>query len=446
MKALLICPAERPAVAFLAEPAPLALVPVLGRRLLDCWLSHLASQRVTHVFVLAADRPEQVRAHVGDGARWGLRVDVRTEPRELTPSEARCRYRADDASDWLAAPEDVRVMDHLPGLPEHPLFDSYGNWMAALIAWIPNALTPDRVGVRELKPGVWAGLHTRVSPLAELRPPCWLGEDVCVGPQAVIGPQAVVEDRGVVEAGAEIAESVVAPETLVGELTEIRHSLARGDTLLNWKNGSRVQVPDPFLLCSLTRRRSAPGAASWLGRLAALALLMLTAPFAWAVMWRARSLGRSPLREQTAVRPCGSSTGPGETLVYYELREARGAFRRWPQLWNVVCGDFAWIGNRPLSPAQAAQLTNEFERLWLAAPIGLVSLADAVSCADPFGDEARAHASYYAVQANWRLDWSILAHALGLRVTRLVRCSRDCEPVSHVLQSSLAEGAKLNPS
>ena len=58
-------------------------------------------------------------------------------------------------------------------------------------------------------------------------------------------------------------------------------------------------------------------------------------------------------------------------------------------------------------------MSNDFERLWLTAPIGLISLADAEGCLEAFGDEARAHASYYAVQASWRLDLSILLRALA---------------------------------
>jgi hypothetical protein len=65
-----------------------------------------------------------------------------------------------------------------------------------------------------------------------------------------------------------------------------------------------------------------------------------------------------------------------------------------------------------LNPGLAARLSNDFERLWLAAPIGLISLADAESCPECFSDEARAHASFYAAGANWRLDLAVLARAL----------------------------------
>ena len=75
-------------------------------------------------------------------------------------------------------------------------------------------------------------------------------------------------------------------------------------------------------------------------------------------------------------------------------------------------GDFRWIGNRPLSPRLANTLAREYERLWLAAPLGLISLADAEGCTNFMSAEMRAHSSYYAAKANWRLDAVILSRAL----------------------------------
>ena len=71
-------------------------------------------------------------------------------------------------------------------------------------------------------------------------------------------------------------------------------------------------------------------------------------------------------------------------------------------------GDFTWVGNRPLTREQAAQLETEFEQLWLASPIGFFSLADAFGCDGKFDDAARAHSSFYAVRAGARLDREIL--------------------------------------
>jgi lipopolysaccharide/colanic/teichoic acid biosynthesis glycosyltransferase len=98
-----------------------------------------------------------------------------------------------------------------------------------------------------------------------------------------------------------------------------------------------------------------------------------------------------------------------EAFTYRELSSGGRWLSRWPQLWSILKGDFAWVGNRPLGPAEAVELTSEFDRLWLAAPVGMISLAQVEGSFDAI--ETRAWASLYALQANWRLDLSILARA-----------------------------------
>jgi hypothetical protein len=76
----------------------------------------------------------------------------------------------------------------------------------------------------------------------------------------VLGPNTVVEDGAFIEPGAAIAQSWIGPDTFVGKFAEITESLASGSTLLNWKTNSVLEVPDPFLLCSLRRPRLAQSA------------------------------------------------------------------------------------------------------------------------------------------------------------------------------------------
>ncbi|HTA30024.1 MAG TPA: hypothetical protein VK731_06045, partial [Candidatus Cybelea sp.] len=330
---------------------------------------------------------------------------------ELTEPEARGKYCADGNNHWLSAPNDVMLMDHLPGLALQRMCASYAAWFTALLAWLPHALTPDRIGLREIQPGVWAGLRTRVSPSARLLAPCWLGESVTVGSCAVLGPMAIIEDKVLIEAGAEVSNSVVGAETLVGECTELKDSIAFGNTLVNWKTNSSVHLGDQFLLCALGQHQLSARSAGWFGRLAALGVLACTWPIGLFAMLMSKLNGRPPLKLLLAVRT--QATGaPGETIRYYELTHTNYWLRRWPQLWNIASGTFAWVGNRPLSQTEAGSLTNAFERLWLSAPIGLFSLADAEACPEAFSDEAKAHASFYAVQANWRLDLAILKRVL----------------------------------
>lgn len=289
MKALLICPAARENVAAFAQASPLSNLRLLGGSLVEHWLGHLAVLGANEVLILASDRPEQVRTLTGDGARWGLRAEVVPQIRELTPAAARAKYRAGQDEAWLPAPDDATSMDHLPRAPRFPLFASYAGAFAAVQNWLLQAVTaPDRVGVREFKPGVWVGLGARISPKAELRAPCWVGENVFVGAQTTIGPDAILESDSFVECGAKIERSLIGAETLVGEFTEICDSIALGSILVNWRLDSTVEVPDEFLLCSL----------------------------------------------------------------HHPLAAARGAQRRWPQLWNVGRAAYSLITGAPYSPAR----------------------------------------------------------------------------------------------
>jgi hypothetical protein len=416
MKAVLICPAERPAVQPLADVVPLVNLQILSKPLIVYWLEHLVTLGAKEVRVLAADRPEQIRALLGDGSRWGLKIEVLPEQRELNIPEARAKYRKNENGSWLADPNDFLLADHFPGLPGYPLFASYEGWFTAVQAWMTRIAAANQVGAREMKPGVWVGLRARIAANVQLRAPCWIGSHTMIGPDTVIGPMAIIEDRSMVEANVEVTDSVIGPETFVGELTELRNSLAHGSTLINWRSGSCTTIPDAFLMCSLGQRGRRLKSGNLIGKVAALAAMILTLPFALVPFLRAKLASEHSLRSRVAVR-AQTSAAPSttHTLVYYELANCTGWLRLWPQLWNIVKGDFAWVGNRPLSPAEVTELTNDFERLWLAAPIGLISLADAEGSTEPFSDETRVCASLYAVQANWRLDLQILARTfLGL--------------------------------
>lgn len=251
MKACLICPSSRAEVSALTQTIPLANLPILGKSLLEYWLEHLAGLGATHVQVLAADRPEISQYLVGDGARWGLRAEVITEPRELSPGLARTKYPVLQKGDWLPEPNDMVAMTHLPGMPQHPLFTSYADWFAALLKWMPLTANVNRIGIHEIQPGVWAGARAHISPEASLCAPCWIGEDVSVGAHSVIGPMTIVENRSVVESDCELSGSFVGAETFVGRFTEMKDSIACGNTLVNWKTSSVATITDPFILCAL---------------------------------------------------------------------------------------------------------------------------------------------------------------------------------------------------
>ena len=269
MKACLICPAQRRTVTALARNVPLSNFPVLGKSLLEYWLEHLAGLGASHVRILAADRPEMVRELVGTGARWGLSVEVAAEHRELSPVFARVKYPA-PKSEWLPEPNGAVLLDHFPCQPQNPLFRSYAGWFFGVLAWLSRAANNNRIGVKEVQPGVWVAMRARIADTARLQAPCWVGEGARIGPRAVIGPMAIVENHALVGADAEIQRTLVGPDTMVGKFAELKGSVAWGDTMIDWETGSVAKVTDPLLMCSLCPPTLRVQATDWLGQLADL--------------------------------------------------------------------------------------------------------------------------------------------------------------------------------
>ena len=261
MKKLLICPDKRTTMGVLAERVPLVQIPVFGQTLVEYWLSHLACVGAKQVALVAADRPESLQGVVQDASRWGLELELIPESRELTIAEALIKYDPQIGSD----PNNIAVLDRFPGDSESRLFMNHAGFFQSVCAWMPHCLLPDRVGVRELAPGIWAGLHVRISPSAQLKAPCWLGKSVYVGAKATIGPGVMVEDGSLIEPETDIVDSYIGPDTLVGRGGVIRDSIVWGNTLINWKTGSVAEIADAFILCSLRQPRGAPGP-SWFER------------------------------------------------------------------------------------------------------------------------------------------------------------------------------------
>src|SRR5438874_794423 len=125
MKAILICPGQSNSLAHLTESTPLVCLPFLGENYLSYWLEHLSQKKVKEVRLVVTDRPEQLQEVTSAGARWGITVEILHQLREIETAEARKTLKPSYENDWLPVPEDVIMLDHLPGMPDVKLFQSY---------------------------------------------------------------------------------------------------------------------------------------------------------------------------------------------------------------------------------------------------------------------------------------------------------------------------------
>jgi len=386
MRASIICPAVRDGVAAFAKRSPLALLPLLGRNVLDWHLAEIFHTGGREVRVSAADRPELIRRYLRDGEPWGLRI-------ELTPL----------AEEPLPADGEI-VADHLRDTGDCA-FASYRAWFETVRAAFRRG-GAGCIGMREFAKDVWVHVHAVVDSAADLAAPCWIGARTRVGADARIGPGAYVEDDCTIECGATICESWVGPRTFVGAYTELAESLAWGGTLCKWTTGAVTEVADSFLLGEVSAVRSGNPTSIFTRAVAALAALA-TSPIALL------ALGAGIIRRKPFLIWKEAVMLDGSVSLYAEFGALGGALARWPRLLAILGGSFAWFGNPPLSRAEARTLEGEFEQLRLTVPPGLVSLGDSLGCAAALGDEATAHAGYYAASRSWRLNAQIAGRLIA---------------------------------
>jgi hypothetical protein len=386
-RAALICPEHRDGIQEVIGGLPLVLAVYLGKPLIDHALYGLTRDGFDRVLVFVSDRPAEVRDYIGNGATWGLQVEVMPTPAEITAGEARLSHGMGDE-------EPVLLLDRLPQAPDIPILSNLESWHASRHTLLP-LLVPRQIGTQEHSPGVWMGMKVRIAPTALIEAPAWIGHQSIIGDGARIGPHGFVENDSYVESHAEVTNSTVGARTYLGGMTHLTGSVACGSVLANWSNGSVFRLTDSFLLAPLDIDRKA--ASGYLARLLAAFILMVASPLI--IVTRSAVLRVSP-------------GAPLETVTYFECPFLPPVWSRWPRLWCIVTGHFSWTGNPPLDPEMADTMQTEFEQLWLHVPPALFTAPEAEGCTEPWDDEAKAHAALFASQPTFAWRCRILQHGL----------------------------------
>jgi MurNAc alpha-1-phosphate uridylyltransferase len=107
----------------LTDDIPKALVPVAGRPFADHQLTWLAEQGVTEVVFAIGHLGDLIRAFVGDGQRWGLRVRYADEGERLRGTGGALRLAYDDG--LLGPTFGVLYGDSYLTAPLRPIWETF---------------------------------------------------------------------------------------------------------------------------------------------------------------------------------------------------------------------------------------------------------------------------------------------------------------------------------
>lgn len=284
---------------------------------------------------------------------------------------------------------------------------------------------------RRVAEGIWIGRNTVIHPNVRLQPPVVVGDNCYIGAGVQLGPTAVIGNNVIIDEEATILNTAVFNGTYVGQLVNLENRLVNKGQVVDIATGEAVQVTDQFLVGRAFQTVSDTGLFQMLEKGAAITLLLglswfmaliglLTLLIQRKVLttttyyhsdiqssWRNSSFTPKPLYlwEFATRNSKGELTGYGRWLT-------RWNFHRLPQLWNVIRGELALVGVKPLTEEETRHIQEEWQQKRFERKAGFTGLWF-VQPQEAGGIESILVAdTYYTATHTWRGDLKILKQTI----------------------------------
>lgn len=411
-----------------------ALLPVAGKPLLEHTIESLALADLKDITLIAANYADQIRLLLADGRRWGVNIHYLSSRGEAEPGLFLQRQAHTVTSPYLVLRGDIlrnpcvqqfaeraaavegavvqATIDHKPAAlclvrsldtaalehlawpvltqaqvapgPTVALADARISYIESLPAYhaanldaiadaYPGLIIPGRRVANNMRLG-------RNSKIALRDPSCsqaFIGENSTLNEQVELSGRVVISDHTIIDKQASLKDTVVLPHTYVGEMVNLENAIVRSNDLIRVDTGAIVRVTDTFLLSDLQTNTLSATLADPLHRLLAAILLLCSLPL-WPLAALAALL-ESPAQPLQSILLRGnkirtSARGEQERLAFtgWYWSTAIPVLRQLPMLLASLQGHLRLVGSLPLTPADAAARTEEWELLADQAPAGLI--------------------------------------------------------------------------
>lgn len=249
------------------------------------------------------------------------------------------------------------------------LITGFSEFLQVQRSILEGKLTEIRIPARSTADGIWIGDHVQISPDVRLIAPLFIGSRCRISGGGQIGPNAVISPYCLINNSDLICDSLVMSGTATGSHTELNGVAARGNVLVNLRNGATVTSPDAFILGDIGGEKKQMSGSSVLAAILLLLLLPLGLPLLAAslvvptLLQRINCLGNRRMKTLA-----GESPRMPFTLRQFSCGPL--LLRRWPGLAAVIAGDLALVGAAPAA-ADKTESAEEDSLFGLDAARGL---------------------------------------------------------------------------
>ncbi len=331
-------------------------------------------------------------------------------------------------------------------------WNSYVSAQSDILAGrVPGMLIP---GI-ELQPGVWVGKNINASSQVSFEGPLVIGDNCRIGKGVTLGRGTVIGHDVMVDVGAKLRDAIVLSKTFVGPQTEIHDAIIQGNLMVDLKKSAFTAIDDNLAAVEIQHAKAGFKMYTLANKLVAWLLYILSFPFLLVLFFlmivglkfplitRVRRIapdlndlaqGKLRLRVFDLIylgpadltkRPVGHNPDPLTTLPHL--------FARIGNLSNVIRGDILLVGNRPMDPEIAFNITEEYRRTRLKCQGGVISILDTNEVDETTEEEQVISEGYYAVNRSLGMDMGILLRGLWRLFWRMLgakKVEREYIPIT----------------
>ncbi len=439
-------------MAPLIEKRSAAMLPVAGKPLIQFWCEHLSQIDVKTVKIFVRRYPEQVRAFVGEGERWGLDIEVITLPEDISTKDiyrfvlpniqapslvtSLDRFPVSDLAAWLKSETVTKKLDNklaLESLADLAIVDEIvmQDIVSGISVSMPvkrematrrmasprdfwqinmdvlNGEIPDPLPMGyEVEKGLNVEVGVQIKPGFEFKSACRLGRHSLIDSNVSLGDSVVIGADSIIDRNSSLNESVIFDHTYVGSHSELNRIIADGPMVYHVDLDQATWIDDPSIVGSTHAKQRK---VSFAQRFAAILLLSV---FIWPIV--AFYLGRHLVKKSAIVEdklylPAGRNLKGAvnfRELPVLSLDVEHHAWRKATWLIHVVKGDLALVGTSAQQNNKVSYPEWAVDHIWEMP--GVINLEDFNESSNSDTESRFVSDAYYLATRGFKTNLNII--------------------------------------